>query len=131
MAAHGRFGWNELNTHDPEAGKRFCQSVFGWTWEAMPTPVLGGGTYWVAKSGDEFVAGLFPLAAPELAQVPDHWLSYLAVDDVDARAAQATAAGGSLIREPWTVPDVGRICILRLPGGAAMGLMSQSGQASN
>lgn len=126
MAKHGQFGWNELNTHDPEGGKRFCETVFGWTWEAMPAPVVGGGTYWVAKAGGQPVAGLFPLSAPEMAQVPDHWLSYLSVDDVDARASQVTSAGGTLIRAPFSVPDVGRICILQMPGGAVMGLMSET-----
>lgn len=125
MTAHGHFAWAELNAHDPEGARRFCEILFNWTWEA--TAVADDSPYWVARCGGERAAGLFPLTAAQFMQVPDHWMSYLAVDDVDERAARVTAAGGTLIRAPWTVPGVGRLALLRLPGGAVMGLMTASG----
>ena len=56
--SHGHFYWNELMTRDAERDKKFYGATIGWTFEAMPMP---DGTYWVAKMGDQYVGGLFPL----------------------------------------------------------------------
>ena len=93
MWTHGKFYWNELMTHDIEAAKKFYGQTIGWTFESMPHPA---GTYWVAKLGGESVAGLFPMSGPDFAAVPEHWFSYIAVDDVDARLKKAIALGGNI-----------------------------------
>ncbi len=80
-----------------------------------------GVTYWLAIQDGRPVAGLFPTNRPGLAGVPDGWMSYLAVDDVDARVKKAEAAGAKLMRPIFDVPDVGRIAILTEPGGAGVG----------
>ena len=51
-------------------------------------------------------------------------MSYLAVDDVDARVKKAQAAGATLMRPIFDVPGVGRIAILKEPGGAGIGWMT-------
>jgi len=48
----------------------------------------------------------------------------VAVDDVDARLKRATAAGAKVIRAPFDVPTIGRIAVLREPGGAAITWMT-------
>jgi predicted enzyme related to lactoylglutathione lyase len=116
--AHGNFYWNELMTRDADKAKKFYGDVIGWTFDAMPMP---DGTYWVAKVGDKFVGGIFPLTSPQYDGVPECWMSYLAVDDVDARVAKATAAGARLMKPVFDVPGVGRIAILTEPGGAGIG----------
>ena len=58
------------------------------------------------------------------AGVPENWMPYLAVDNVDARVKKAVAAGASVMREPFDIPGVGRIAILHEPGGAAVGWMT-------
>jgi uncharacterized protein len=118
MWSHGSFYWNELMTRNVELAKRFYSSSIGWTFEAMPMP---NGTYWLAKMDDKPVAGIFPLSGPEFEGVPESWMSYLAVDDVDARLETAKAAGAKVMREPFDVPDVGRIAIIKEPGGAGIG----------
>jgi predicted enzyme related to lactoylglutathione lyase len=85
MWSHGSFYWNELMTRNVEQAKRFYSSSIGWTFEPMPMP---NGTYWIANMGDKPVAGIFPLSDPEFEGVPESWMSYLAVDDVDARAVR-------------------------------------------
>ena len=79
--AHGNFHWNELRTRDAERAKRFYAETIGWTFEAMATP--DGHTYWVAMQDGKPVAGLFPLTSPQFDEVPESWMSFLAVDDVD------------------------------------------------
>jgi uncharacterized protein len=86
-------------------------------------PAVGGGTYWVAKLGEQFVGGIFDLNGPAYEGVSEQWMSYLAVDDVDSRARKAVAAGATLIKT-FDIPNVGRIAMLREPGGAGIGWMT-------
>jgi predicted enzyme related to lactoylglutathione lyase len=119
MATHGAFHWNELLTPDVERAKRFYGETIGWRFE--PMPMADGATYWVAKMGDQPVGGIFPTNRQEFDCVPESWMSYLAVDDVDARTKKAVAAGAKLMRPIFNVPGVGRIAILTEPGGAGIG----------
>jgi uncharacterized protein len=120
--SHGTFCWNELMTRDVERAKQFYRTTIGWSFEATPMP--DGGTYWVATLNGKPVAGLFSIDAPGYDGVPESWMSYLAVDDVDARVAKARAAGARLMKPIFDVPNVGRIAILAEPGGAGVGWMT-------
>ena len=117
--SHGTFHWNELMARDIAAAKKFYADTIGWTYDGMPMP--GGQTYWVAKMGDQPVAGLFDISGPDCKMVPDGWMPYLAVDDVDARTKKAVAAGARVMKPAFDVPGVGRIVILMEPGGAGIG----------
>ncbi len=121
MASHGHFYWNELMTRDAEKAKKFYGDTIGWTFDAMPHP---RGTYWVAKLADKPVAGILPMSGPDFDGVAEQWMAYVAVDDVDARLKRATAAGAKVIRAPFDVPTIGRIAVLREPGGAAITWMT-------
>jgi len=121
MGSHGSFCWNELMTHDVARAKQFYADTIGWTFEGMP---MNWGTYWLAKSGDKSVGGIFEMKGPDFAGVPENWMPYLAVDNVDVRVKKAVAAGATLMREPFDIPGVGRIAILHQPGGAAVGWMT-------
>jgi uncharacterized protein len=123
--AHGHFRWNELRTRDAERAKRFYASTVGWSFEASATP--DGGTYWVALQDGTPVAGLFPLTSPRFDGVPESWMSFLAVDDVDARVAKAIKAGADLVMPIFDVSDVGRIAMLREPSGAGIGWITPVG----
>lgn len=124
MSAHGTFHWNELLTRDVAHAKQFYAETIGWRFEGMPMVHEGGRTYWCAFMKDHPVAGMFELASPDFDDVPEGWMSYLAVDDVDARVEKAVSAGATLMRPIFDVPDVGRIAILREPGGAGIGWMT-------
>jgi hypothetical protein len=121
--AHGTFCWNELMTRDVERAKKFYADTIGWSFDGMPMPG-GGGTYWLAKIGDQPVAGIFDISAPEFGPVPESWMAYIAVDDVDARVKKALAAGAKQMKPTFDVPGVGRIAILMEPGGAGIGWMT-------
>jgi len=118
---HGSFRWNELMARDVEKAKKFYTEALGWSFEGMPMPT---GTYWVAKSGDKPVGGIFDMSRPEFGQVPECWMAYLAVDDVDARVKKAQSLGATLMKPIFDVPGVGRIAVLREPGGAGIGWMT-------
>jgi len=108
-----------LLTSDVERVKRFYGATIGWTYQPMPMP--DGATYWMAMVDSKPVAGIFPTNRPEYKGVPEAWMSYLAVDDVDARVKKAVAAGAKLMKPIFDVPDVGRLAILTEPGGAGVG----------
>ena len=119
---HGTFHWNELLARDVERAKRFYRSTIGWSFQSMQTP--DGGTYWLAMLGERPVAGIYSIGSPEFDGMPECWMSYLAVDDVDKRVAKAIKAGAKLMKPLFDVPDVGRIAILTEPGGAGVGWMT-------
>lgn len=118
---HGTIIWNELNTHDPEAARAFYAKMFGWSFAPMP---MEDGEYWIIRHGEKDLGGIFPLNAPEFADIPAHWLTYFAVDDVDAQVAAAVEAGGTLAKAPFDVPGVGRLAVVQDPTGAYMAWMT-------
>ena len=124
--SHGTFYWNELMTRNVEGAKKFYADTIGWSFDGMPMPD-GGGTYWLAQMDGEPVGGILDISGAEFQGVPESWMSYIAVDDVDARAAKATKAGAKLMKT-FDVPGVGRIAILMEPGGAAIGWMTPAQQ---
>jgi len=119
---HGKFYWNELMTRDVAGAKKFYADAMDWSYDAMPMP--GGTTYWLAKMGDEPVGGIFDISGPDYDGVPEGWMPYIAVDDVDARVKKAVAAGAQVMKPAFDVPGVGRIVILKEPGGAGIGWMT-------
>jgi hypothetical protein len=120
---HGQFHWNELSTRNVEQAKNFYATTLGWSFEATP---MDGSTYWLALVDGEPVAGLFDISSPEFSDVPESWLPYIAVDDVDARVRLAIRAGAKVMKPASDVPGVGRIVLLLEPGGAAVGWMTPS-----
>ena len=73
------------------------------------------------------VGGIFDISGPDYAGVPEAWMPYIAVDDVDARVKKAIAAGAKVMKPAFDVPNVGRIVILQEPGGAGIGWMTPAG----
>jgi hypothetical protein len=117
--SHGTFYWNELMTGDVERAKKFYADAMGWSYDAMP---MGPGmTYWIATIGGEPVGGIVDTGG---SGIPEGWMAYIAVDDVDARAKQAVKAGAKIMKPAFDVPGVGRIVMLTQPGGAPIGWMT-------
>jgi uncharacterized protein len=117
--SHGTFHWNELMARDVAAAKKFYTDTIGWSFDGMPMP--GGDTYWIAKIGDQPVGGIFDISGPDYKGMPDGWMPYIAVDNVDARVKKAVAAGARVMKPAFDIPGVGRIVILMEPGGAGVG----------
>ncbi|CAH2601336.1 Glyoxalase family protein [Rhodovastum atsumiense] len=117
----GIFVWNELLTPDVEAAKQFYATLAGWSFRGTP---CAEGTYWVAELEGKPVAGIMTMPRDLPPHVPPHWFQYLQVDDVDASLEQVTQSGGTILRPPFDVPDVGRIGFITDSTGAALGLMA-------
>ena len=121
MGNHGKFHWNELMTRDVDAAKKFYADTIGWSFDEFPMPE---GMYYVAMLDGSPVGGMMDMTGITPPEVPPHWFSYLEVDDVEARLLKLKEAGGEVLREPFDVPDVGRIAIVTDATGAALGLIT-------
>jgi predicted enzyme related to lactoylglutathione lyase len=124
--SHGKFVGYELITSDTEAAGKFYHDVLGWRSRNSGTPNM---TYFLLSADGSDVAGLMEL--------PEHvragggrpaWLGYVAVDDVDASAAQARTLGGSVHRAPEDIPGVGRFAVIADPDGAVLCLITPKGE---
>lgn len=109
----GAFVWRELMTGDVERAKGFFGELFGWRFVGMP---MGDFEYVMIHAGDTAIGGVMPMG-PESGH-PPHWMSYVSVDDVDARAAVAKERGGTVAVGPMDIPNVGRFAVIGDPDGA-------------
>lgn len=119
---HGKFVWFELFTADIERAKVFYTELLGWKVEPMEMgPEM---TYDLIKHGDSGIGGFMK---PPQEGGPSHWMSYLSVANVDAKAKDVVAAGGKQLGDAFDVPGVGRIAPVSDPQGGAFCLFSASG----
>ena len=118
---HGSFCWTEIASSDAEKCKEFYLNVFGWKFK--DSDATDGFAYHEFKTGNsEYPAGgLYQPSAemfPDGNVPPPHFMTYVAVDDVDTNAKQARELGGTVLREPSDIPNVGRFAIIQDPSGA-------------
>ena len=118
--AHGSFVWNELVTPDVAQATRFYEETLGWQIERIDGSF---GSYWMARAGGTPVAGILDAKVSPIGGAP-RWFTYLEVDDIDRRVADAAARGGKVLRAPFDAPGVGRIALIADATGAEMGWMT-------
>jgi predicted enzyme related to lactoylglutathione lyase len=105
------FVWFDL-TADGDEVRDFYTGLFGW--DAVP----GAGDYrgWVADGEQPWAGFLAAGGAPA-----GRWIPYVVVDDLDAATKQATALGGTVVRDRATGP-AGSSVLVADPGGATVAL---------
>jgi predicted enzyme related to lactoylglutathione lyase len=111
--------WNELATTDPDAAAKFYSSLFGWEIkknEGGPMP------YTEFKNAGTEIGGMYKLTE-QMKGVPPNWVAYWMVDDCDAIANKASAAGGTLVVPPMDIPHVGRFSTIQDPQGAVFAII--------
>ena len=119
MSYHGRPCWYELGTSDLDAAAGFYGRILKWN---IVDSGMDGFDYRLARSDDDMVAGMMSNAGQQ-DDPPPNWLIYFAVDDCDATAAKASAAGGRVLRQPQDIPGTGRYAVVADPQGAVFGLL--------
>jgi predicted enzyme related to lactoylglutathione lyase len=107
--------WIDTNQPDPDAAVAFYGGVFGWDLQDVMPPG-SGGKYFMARlhGGDVAAIGSVPEGAPPLAV----WNTYVWVENADESASKVLAAGGSVVTEPFDVPQAGRMAVFADPEGA-------------
>ena len=116
MTTPGRFVWYDLMTTDLEGAKSFYAALLGWTYNDFE---MGeAGPYPMIRTGDRDIGGMVAVeAAPGAAS---RWIAYVTVENVDAAASRAAAAGGAVRIPPSPIPNVGRFAELADPQGAVI-----------
>ena len=116
------FSWNELMTRDIDTATAFYASVFGWNIVGQDMGPMG--TYHVVQGGERGGwAGMMEMPAEMPEMVPDHWMVYFAVADVDTTVAAVIANGGSVVQDAMDIPGVGRMATAHDPSGGSFSLM--------
>jgi predicted enzyme related to lactoylglutathione lyase len=95
----GDFVWYELCTTDPVAAADFYSKVVGWT---IKPSLLPGIDYSVACLGNHQLAGIMTLPPEQMPPRPV-WFGYVAATDVDAKATEIRAAGGTVHKAPQDI----------------------------
>jgi predicted enzyme related to lactoylglutathione lyase len=114
----GKFVWFEHVSNDAGKARAFYSALVGWVVHDMP---MGDQTYGMIMNGGmarENGIGGFRTAT---AGMPNHWISYLSVADVDKAHAQAVAAGARSMMEPMAMGP-GRASGITDPTGAMLAL---------
>ncbi|MEO0370662.1 MAG: VOC family protein [Pseudomonadota bacterium] len=121
------FVWTDLSSYDTAASCRFYEAVFGWQTHDMGRMLADADdrfgmdqvSYQIASVGDQTAAGIFDM--PPFFQkikMPPFWMSYLAVDDLDAVVARAKTIEGVIVDVEPTAFGDGRMALIRDPMGA-------------
>lgn len=121
MATHGAPSWIEHSGKDAAAARAFYEKVLGWTIAELP--MKDGSTYHGIMVGEKPVGGFSPRPADR-----GGWMTYITVDDADARFKAALEAGATALQEPFSVPGVGRIAIFADPAGAPLAVITYESQ---
>jgi len=116
--APGSACWGELATRDTASAKAFYTGLFGWTTKESDFMAY---TEWL--NGGQPIGGMMPMEGAQFEGVPPHWLTYFAVDDCDATAAQAQSMDGKLLVPPTDIPKTGRFSVIQDPQGAVFAVI--------
>ena len=118
MADQGTFIWNELITSDEESCSRFYRDLLGWERKEVNTG--NDRPYSIFLKDGHVMGGMVGRAGGN-----SYWEPYIAVDDVDACAADIEKLGGRVSTAPYDIPDIGRVCVIRDPSGACLTLVTE------
>ena len=125
VGEHGAPTWSELGTRDVEAARAFYAKVFDWRFEDREFDL---GAYTTISAGGDPFGGLLDITERVPAEIPAHWLAYFAVDDADAAIARAKEGGGEIPAGPFEISEVGRIAVIKDPGGAFFAIIQPNPQ---
>jgi hypothetical protein len=114
MPKTGEFCWETLSTSDVETAKDFYTQVFGWQ-------VLQGSGGLPVFSSDGTPQGMVA-DLQQARNFPPQWLTYIAVEKLEATRDQAVKLGARVKVPLVDIPSVGRIAMITDPTGAALGL---------
>jgi hypothetical protein len=115
--------WNELTTRDADAAQAFYTAVVGSSFAPMDD--AGDEAYRLMSVGERVVAGVQPMIGDIWGDLPSHWMTYFAVDDVDATVGRVVELGGE-VRVPGEDNPMGRFSVVADPVGAVFTVMTFS-----
>ena len=122
--AHAQVTLNSvrIGAMDTVALAKFYQAAFGYEVDEMD---MGGEQpFRLLKVNGRGIAGV---REPTSAGQPPHWSTVFAVADADETAGKAKELGGTVLMEPFDLPEIGRLAVLQDPAGAVFQVMQPFG----
>ncbi len=117
MTTPGNTGWVAYSGTDPVAAQKFYSDVIGWT--IAEIPMQDGSSHPAIMVGEDPIGGFMPMPAEK-----GSWMIFVTVEDVDAAAGRAKAAGGRVVSAPADMPGVGRMSTIQDPQGGLISLIT-------
>lgn len=113
--APGTPNWVDATSPNLDASVAFYRELFGW--EAVDAAAGGGdaGGYQMFQLRGRFVAGIGPVQDDG---APPSWSTYIASPDAWDTADAISAAGGTVVMDPFPIADAGRMLVATDPAGA-------------
>lgn len=119
---HGTICWRELATSDSAKAQEFYKKLFGWNLEQSKVTEMD---YKEIVLDDRACGGVMQMTKDWGDPLPpSHWMTYIAVDDVDASVNKIKELGGGVCVEPFDAPGVGRISVANDPAGTTFSLIT-------
>jgi predicted enzyme related to lactoylglutathione lyase len=112
------FVWHDLMTENGDQAVEFYRSLFDWTTEVVDLDEAG--PYTMFRKGGKEAAGMVAMELPP--GLHPHWMSYIAVNDLEASLAELKELGGALQFGPLPAGDVGTFAVVADPQGAVFSL---------
>ena len=120
----GKMVWADLVTPNLASAESFYGALFGWTFKRVHA---GKSEYAVVLAGGRPVGGALQRPVPPGEHRQPAWLTFIAVQDVDAARRTALSHGAKSLSEPKTYPGRGRQAVLTDPEGAVFALLAVAG----
>lgn len=117
----GHAAWNELNTDAAAEQIDFYTGLFDWQ-VAGEMPMPDAHIYKFLAHGD---VGVGAIGSMKPDGMPNAWLPYFRVADIDAARTAIEANGGTLVMGPHEVPEGDHIVVAIDPSGAAVGIVGR------
>ncbi len=105
---------------DPEKGVSFYTELFSWEATNLMPPE-SPSKYFVCTRRSSDVAAVASERSSDATSVPA-WDTYIWVESTDDTVAKVSAAGGSVVIEPFDLLHVARIAVVADPAGAVFGV---------
>jgi len=116
----GKVGWLDVTVPDAQKLRDFYKRVVGW--QATEVEMGGYADYVMAPpSGGDGVAGICHARGNNVG-LPNAWLPYFTVADIDASARQVEVLGGRLRTPIRSMGSQGRFVVIEDVGGAVCAL---------
>jgi hypothetical protein len=115
----GAFAWNELYSDELDKSIAFYKTIGGFEASSMDMGP-GMGTYHMLNADGKPRAGAMK---PPMPGIPQSWLPYVQVADLDATIAKAAKLGADIKLPRASAPGVGSFGIFVDPQGASLGVI--------
>ena len=125
MPKHGQICWTEIATKNLEISSNFYRQLFGWNLKR--SEAVGPETEYIEFAPEaSFPFGGMYQMSEECGNSSSHWMSYVAVDNVDESAEKVKQLGGDIRVAPMDIPNVGRFCVVTDPTGATFSMITMN-----